>query len=106
MARLPHWNTTALVDAPQYVPYRATPTSKENYDLSTAGHYFQHWRPHLYDKGASSSANQNCVRINHCPKEHRVFNEHNVSELINDRPADTHSFKSKLVPNTHPSQKA
>ena len=30
-----------------------------------------------------------------------MFGEHNINELINDRPADTTSFKSTLVPNKH-----
>jgi hypothetical protein len=106
MARLPHWNTSGLVEAPQYAGYRATPTAKENYDLPTTAHYFQHWRPQLHDKGASSKAGSQCVRLNHFPREHKVFNECNVSELLNPRPADSSSFKSHLVPASHPSQKA
>lgn len=73
MARLPHWNTSGLVEAPQYSNYRATPTTKENYDLPTTQHYFKHWQPYLHEKG-DSTANGHYVRLNQYKRDHKVFN--------------------------------
>jgi hypothetical protein len=79
MARLPPWNTSGLVEAPQYNNYRAIPTTKENFDLGTTQNYFQHWQPHLYQKGATTNTSAEYVRLNLYQQDHKIFNERNVA---------------------------
>ena len=70
--------------------------------MGVVGHFFKDWKPTVYDKShGSTTKKENCTRVNKCQKEFRMFNEQNINELINERPADTTSFRSCLVGNKH-----
>ncbi len=76
MARLPHWNTSGLVEAPQYKDYYNNTNAKDSYDLSTTQHYFRKWKPNVLDKcnGSNVSA-EPYIKINQFKKEHKMFND-------------------------------
>jgi hypothetical protein len=107
MARLPPWNTSGLVEAPQYQQMVNKTTTKENFEIGTAEHYFRKWKPNLYEKCNGSNISQDsCIKVNQFKKDYKMFDAHNVNELLNERPADNSSFKSQILPNRHEDQKA
>lgn len=55
--RMPQWNTNGLVDAPQFKQIVNKSTTKQNYDVGVTGHYFQNWKPTLYNKNIGSITN-------------------------------------------------
>jgi hypothetical protein len=79
IARLPPWNTTALVEAPQFKDYHNKTTTKENFDLSTTEHYFKRWNPNLHDKcNGSNISGESYMKINDYKKSYKIFNDQNV----------------------------
>ena len=106
VSRLQPWNTSGLVEAPQFKTLQEKSTCKENYDVERAGHYFKKWKPHLYEKGnGSNMASHSYLNIQDYRKEHRMFDESKVNELLRERPTGPHTFKGHLKPNQHLNQK-
>lgn len=69
VARMPHWNTSGLVEAPQFKQETGKTTTKENYDIGVVGHYFKEWNPRVYDKnGGENKANESSIKIDKCKR--------------------------------------